>query len=102
MSFSSTCLKMIKNNMYQVLSELESDELCERVADGGLTEEGYEITCKILNERGVKIPIPKTYEPRNESFFISIKRFYKERPFLSIMIFSGVTTAFIKLLYRLF
>ena len=93
---------MVKNNMYQVLSELESDELCERVADGGLSGEGYEITCKILNERGVKIPISKTYEPRNESFFISTKRFYKERPFLSIIIFSGITSALIKILQRLF
>ena len=83
---------MVQNDMYKVLSELESDELRERVADGGLSKEGYEITCKILHERGIRIPFsntyePCTYEPQNESFFVSIKGFYKEHPILSLVIF---------------
>ena len=87
---------MVKNDMYQTLSELGNDELCERVADGGLSKEGYEITCKILNERGVRIPFSNTYEPRTESFFISIKGFFKEHPFLSIVIFCVI----VKVLHR--
>ena len=58
------------------------------------------IACGVV--KFYKVGTELTYEPRNESFFISIKRFYKEKPFLSIMIFSGITTAFIKLLLRLF
>ena len=94
---------MVQNDMYKVLSELESDELRERVADGSLSKEGYEITSKILHERGIRIPFsntyePRTYEPQNESFFVSIKGFYKEHPILSIFIFCLI----VKVLHRSF
>ena len=87
--------------MYKMLSELESDELCERVTDGSLTEEGYEITCEILNERGVKIPPLGTYEIKRETLMFSIKRFCKDRPILSIIIFCFATNVVIKILQRL-
>jgi len=96
-------LAQIENNdMYLILSELESGELCDRVANGELSEDGYKVTCQILTERGVPIPVSKPFEPNNEGFFDSLKRFIKERPFLSLIILSGTITILQRILQRLF
>lgn len=93
---------MINEKMYQELSLLESDELCERIASGGLSDEGYQIHCKILNERGVTIPIQNTIEHKSESLFSSIKNFTKERPIVSFIILCGVVSITQKLIQMLF
>lgn len=93
---------MINEKMYQELSLLESDELCERIANGGLSKEGYEIHSKILNERGVNIPIQRAVEDKSESFFSSIKNFTKERPFVSLIVLCGVVSVAQKLIQSFF
>ena len=93
----------MNEELYDNISGLTDQEICERIICRELTQEAFLIACKILKERKVEIPITGNYAPSNnfkeEKFSDSIK-FFKKHPHLSFWIITLILGLILRAIYR--
>ena len=78
----------MNEELYDNISGLTDQEICERIIRRELTQEAYLIACKILKERKVEIPITSNYAPSNSLKEETFSDFLEKYPHLRFFIWS--------------